>query len=48
MDPLDEVFFSLDAARFEQFTALLDAPPRPNPGLKRLLAVPAPWTAQDE
>ena len=28
---LDQVFFSLDADRFRQFNALLDAPPGPNP-----------------
>jgi uncharacterized protein (DUF1778 family) len=41
---LDQVFFSLDADKFNQFTALLDAPPGPNPGLERLLAVKAPWS----
>jgi uncharacterized protein (DUF1778 family) len=40
---LDEVFFSLDADKFEQFVALVDAPPAPNAGLERLLAVKAPW-----
>lgn len=40
---LDQVFFRLDAERFERFTALMDAPPAPNPGLERLLAVKAPW-----
>ena len=42
---LDQVFFNLNAAKFEEFTALLDAPPQPNPGLERLLAVKAPWKA---
>jgi len=37
------VFFKLDAERFQQFTALLDAPPTPNEGLKKLMAVKAPW-----
>ncbi len=41
---LDQVFFSLDADKFRQFTAMLDAPPGPNPGLERLLAVKAPWS----
>ena len=41
---LDQVFFSLDTAKFARFTALLDAPPQPNPGLKRLMAVKAPWS----
>ena len=40
---LDQVFFSLDEDRLQQFNAMLDAPPAPNPGLERLLAVKAPW-----
>jgi len=40
---LDQVFFSLDADKFQQFTAMLDAPPRANEGLERLMAVKAPW-----
>lgn len=39
---LDQVFFSLDEDRLKQFTAMLDAPPAPNPGLERLMAVRAP------
>ncbi|MCX2865065.1 DUF1778 domain-containing protein [Paucibacter sp. PLA-PC-4] len=42
---LNQVFFSLDADKLRQFTALLDAPPSPNPGLERLMAVKAPWNA---
>lgn len=45
---LDQVFFSLDADKFKQFTALLDAPPEPNPGLERLMAVKAPWNTGAE
>lgn len=45
---LDQVFFSLDAEKFRQFTALLDAPPEPNPGLERLMAVKAPWNTGTE
>jgi len=41
---LDQVFFSLDADKFRQFTALLDAPPSANPGLDRLMAVETPWS----
>ena len=41
---LDQVFFSLDADKFKQFTAMLDAPPGSNPGLERLMAVKAPWS----
>jgi uncharacterized protein (DUF1778 family) len=40
---LDQVFFSLDASKFDQFVAMLDAPPSPNPGLERLMSVKAPW-----
>ncbi|MSQ53128.1 MAG: DUF1778 domain-containing protein [Betaproteobacteria bacterium] len=40
---LDQVFFTLDAAKFLQFTRLLDAPPAHNPGLERLMAIKAPW-----
>lgn len=40
---LDQVFFGMDRAKFRQFTAMLDAPPQPNPGLERLMAVKAPW-----
>ena len=39
---LDQVCFGLDADRFKQFNALLDAPPVMNPGLERLKAVKAP------
>jgi uncharacterized protein (DUF1778 family) len=42
---LDQVFFRLDAGKFQQFVAMLDAPPKPNPGLERLMAVKAPWDA---
>ena len=40
---LDQVFFSLDAEKFKQFTAMLDTPPSANPGFERLMAVSAPW-----
>lgn len=40
---LDQVFFKLDADKFEQFVAPLDAPPKPNPGLERLMAVKPVW-----
>ena len=42
---LDQVFFSLDDDRFCAFNQLLDAPPVHNPGLARLMAVKASWTA---
>lgn len=40
---LDQVHFRLDAGKFNQFLALLDAPPEASAGLERLLAVKAPW-----
>jgi uncharacterized protein (DUF1778 family) len=40
---LDQVHFSLDAEKFQQFIDLLDAPPKPNEGLKRLLALEPVW-----
>lgn len=40
---LDQVLFSLDADKFKQFTATLDAPPKQNPGLERLMSIVPPW-----
>lgn len=40
---LDQVYFNLDPDKFQRFIDLLDAPPAPNPGLERLMAVKAPW-----
>jgi len=40
---LDQVHFSLDAEKFQQFIELLDASPKPNEGLKRLLALEPVW-----
>lgn len=45
---LDQVFFSLDPDKFQQFSALLDAPAAPNAGLQRLMAVQTPWAAKAE
>jgi uncharacterized protein (DUF1778 family) len=41
---LDQVFFQLDAAKFRQFTKLLDAPAAANQGLERLMAVRPAWS----
>lgn len=41
---LDQVFFNLNTDKFQQFNAMLDAPPSHNPGLERLMAVTAPWS----
>ena len=43
---LDQVYFDLDADKFQQFIDMLDAPPAPNSGLERLMAVKAPWTQE--
>jgi uncharacterized protein (DUF1778 family) len=43
---LDQVYFNLDADKFQQFIEMLDAPPAPNPGLERLMAVKAPWAKE--
>ncbi|MCC7068892.1 MAG: DUF1778 domain-containing protein [Burkholderiales bacterium] len=40
---LDQVYFTLDADKFQQFLDLLDAPPKPNPGLERLFALQPVW-----
>jgi uncharacterized protein (DUF1778 family) len=40
---LDQVHFTLDADKFQRFLDLLEAPPKSNPGLERLLAVKVPW-----
>jgi uncharacterized protein (DUF1778 family) len=42
---LDQVFFGLSKDKFQEFTALLDAPAQVNAGLERLMAVQAPWGA---
>ena len=45
---LDQVFFNLDTEQFQKFTAMLDAPPEPNAGLERLMAIKAPWETNQE
>lgn len=42
---LDQVFFSLDVDKFNQFTAILDRPPIHNSGLERLMGVTPAWSA---
>ncbi len=42
---LDQVFLRLNTEKFEQFVAMLDTPPKPNPGLEQLMAIKAPWDA---
>jgi uncharacterized protein (DUF1778 family) len=39
---LDRRYLTLDAERLEAFTARLDAPPAPNPKLRRILAEKSP------
>ena len=45
---LDQVFFTLDAEQFDRFMDLLDAPPKTNTGLERLMSVRSPWGASPE
>ncbi|MEP0919475.1 DUF1778 domain-containing protein [Leptolyngbya sp. DQ-M1] len=40
---LDRSFFALDTQKFDQFEALLDAPPALNDRLRALLTTKAPW-----
>lgn len=40
---LDRRIFQLDATQYEAFEQALDAPPRPSPALRKLLAETAPW-----
>ena len=40
---LDRVLIRLDSQQYDAFIALIDAPPKPNKRLKRLLKTPAPW-----
>jgi len=45
---LNQVLINLDAGRFRQFAELLDSPIGSNPGLKKLLALKAPWNERSE
>jgi uncharacterized protein (DUF1778 family) len=40
---LDLRLFQLDDPKYQRFTEALDAPPRENPRLRKLLATEAPW-----
>jgi uncharacterized protein (DUF1778 family) len=40
---LDRTVFAVDPKAYAEFVARLDAPPRPNPRLRRSLKTPAPW-----
>ncbi len=40
---LDQVHFTLDTEKFQQFVDLLDAPPKPNAGLEHLFALKPVW-----
>jgi len=40
---IDQVFFGLDAEKFQRFNAIVDAPLTDNKGLERLMAVKTPW-----
>ncbi len=40
---LDQTVLRVDAATFKRFVELLDAPPRPNAALRRLMQTKPPW-----
>jgi uncharacterized protein (DUF1778 family) len=40
---LDRTLLRVDAATFARFVELLDRPPQPNEGLRKLLLQKAPW-----
>ena len=40
---LDQTLLRVDAATFGRFVELLDRPPQPNEGLRKLLLQKAPW-----
>ena len=40
---LDRTLLRVDAATYARFIELLDAPPRPNKQLRRLMQTKAPW-----
>jgi len=40
---LDRTVFALGPKAYAEFLARLDAPPQPNPRLRRSLRTPAPW-----
>ena len=40
---LDRRYFVLSEQAFRKFNAMLDAPPKDNPKLRRLLETKAPW-----
>ena len=40
---LDQTLFRVDRTTYDRFVALLDAPPRPNEHLRKLMQSKAPW-----
>jgi uncharacterized protein (DUF1778 family) len=40
---LDQTLFKVSPKVYEQFLARLDAPPKPNKKLRRMMAAKAPW-----
>jgi uncharacterized protein (DUF1778 family) len=40
---LDRTVLRVDAATYDRYLAVLDAPPRPNERLRKLLLTRAPW-----
>jgi uncharacterized protein (DUF1778 family) len=40
---LDQTLILVDDEAYARFVALLDAPPKPNPALRKLMQTAAPW-----
>ena len=48
LEQQDQRLFMLDSDKFQQFTAMLDAPVADSAGLARLKEVKAPWLSHDQ
>lgn len=42
---LDRTLFRMDRSAFGKFVAMLDAPPRPNARLRKMMQTKAPWAS---
>ena len=43
---LDQTVISVDQETYDRFLAMLDAPPKPNEKLRKLMQTKAPWEPQ--
>ena len=48
LEQQDQRLFMLDSDKFQQFTAMLDAPVADSAGLARQKEVKAPWLSHDQ